>query len=180
MSKLISEDYLAQNISLHKNKATYGAGGGKWADFVAQIAAKYELKSILDYGCGKGMLETAIKKMALPLKVTSYDPAMEAFSHYPVHQHDLVTCIDVMEHVEPASVPAVLTELHRLARHYVFLVVATRPAKKTLPDGRNAHLITENRYWWQDAFHHRFHLKALFPGRVKGEFSILLKPRSIL
>ena len=31
-----------------------------------------------------------------------------------------------------------------------FLIIATSPAKKFLPDGRNAHLIVETPGWWKD------------------------------
>jgi hypothetical protein len=31
-----------------------------------------------------------------------------------------------------------------------FLIIATSPAKKFLPDGRNAHLIVETPGWWKE------------------------------
>jgi hypothetical protein len=34
--------------------------------------------------------------------------------------------------------------------HSGLLVISLIPAKKTLPDGRNAHLILEKPHWWKD------------------------------
>ena len=35
-------------------------------------------------------------------------------------------------------------------RHSGLLVISLVPAKKTLPDGRNAHLILQTPDWWRD------------------------------
>ena len=50
--------------------------------------------------------------------------------------------------VEPEHLDAVLADIHGLARKGAFLVVSTRRARATLPDGRNAHLIVMARGWW--------------------------------
>ena len=49
--------------------------------------------------------------------------------------------IELMEHIEPECLEEVLDNLQWLSLKAVFLVIATRPAKKMLADGRNAHLI---------------------------------------
>jgi hypothetical protein len=41
-----------------------------------------------------------------------------------------------------------LADLQRVTRKKALLVIATRPAGKTLADGRNAHLIVESAEWW--------------------------------
>ena len=35
------------------------------------------------------------------------------------------------------------------AKKFVFFAISTRAAKKTLPDGRNAHLTVQSPDWWQ-------------------------------
>lgn len=144
---LISPDYTIQNRILHETRPTFGADA-KWIDRVLFLAQKHECKSVLDYGCGKGILADRIG-------ATKYDPA--TFPGHP-HPHDLVICLDVLEHVEPNCLDAVLCHIRELTLKVAFLVVATRPARKNLPDGRNAHLIIQSQDWWTDKLSEHFDL----------------------
>ena len=140
---LISEDYRSLNRRLHEDRADYGTTARHYAEQVKHLAEAMGAVSILDYGCGKGCL-----KAALPDEpIHEYDPAIPGKDHEPSPAHLLVS-IDVLEHVEPACLDQVLDHMQRLAYRGVFLTVATRPAKKTLADGRNAHLIVESIDWW--------------------------------
>ena len=132
---LISEAYRAMNRELHRSNATYGTSGKQWAPFVRHLVKRHGLSDVLDYGCGKQTLAKALPD----LKIRGYDPAFEELAA-PPEPADLVVCGDVLEHVEPQHLDAVFDDLARCARRFAFLVVATRPAKKQLADGRNAHL----------------------------------------
>jgi hypothetical protein len=66
----------------------------------------------------------------------------------PPFPAELVCCIDVLEHIEPDKIDAVLDHLKSLTQGIAFLSIDTGPAKKTLSDGRNAHLIQEGWLWW--------------------------------
>ena len=57
---------------------------------------------------------------------------------------------DVLEHIEPVFLDSVLKDIHETFQKNAFLIIATSPAKKFLPDGRNAHLIVETPGWWKD------------------------------
>jgi len=57
---------------------------------------------------------------------------------------------DVLEHIEPFFLDDVLKDIHNLFQKNAFLIIATSPAKKFLPDGRNAHLIVETPGWWKE------------------------------
>ena len=134
-SSLISDEYRALNSALHDSNERYGAGGHRWARLVKHLVERHRLADVLDYGCGKQTL-----KKALPgIKVHGYDPAFKELAATP-QPADLVVCGDVLEHVEPEKLDAVLDDLARCTRRFAFLVVATRPARKVLSDGRNAHL----------------------------------------
>ena len=61
---------------------------------------------------------------------------------------ELVCCIDVLEHVEPLYIDAVLIDLKKITIEHGFFTIHTGPARKTLPDGRNAHLIQKPTSWW--------------------------------
>jgi hypothetical protein len=144
---LISEAYVAQNRALHKRPEGYGGSGHKRVRTVAEFAAELEAESLLDYGCGQGTLKTALRAAAPALDVFEYDPAIKG-KDGSAKPADLVVCTDVLEHVEPEKLDAVLAHIRRLARKGAFLAIATRLAGKVLPDGRNAHLIVEPASWW--------------------------------
>jgi SAM-dependent methyltransferase len=147
---LISPAYKDLQKELHSRPQGYGGKGSKWADVVFELARNLQATSILDYGCGQGTLAAALRareKTGL-LRVDEYDPAIKGKDRPPLFA-DLVTCTDVLEHIEPERLDAVLAHLRALARKAVFVVIATRPASKNLSDGRNAHLIIESGDWWE-------------------------------
>lgn len=143
---LISDSYRALNETLHGTHR-YGARGDKWAQKVRDLADTFEARSILDYGCGKGALKTALA-LDTDIDIREYDPAIPGKTALPAPA-DLVVCTDVLEHIEPDCIDAVVAHLKGLTRHVLFVVVSTRPAVKTLTDGRNAHLIVQPLETWQ-------------------------------
>jgi 2-polyprenyl-3-methyl-5-hydroxy-6-metoxy-1,4-benzoquinol methylase len=144
---LISPDYLDTQAALHADPQGYGTKGSRWAATVLDVALRYDCGSVLDYGCGGGALARVLAGGSI--SVREYDPAIPGKDGHPSFA-DLVVCTDVLEHVEPEKLDTVLAHLRKLARKAVFLVVSTRPALRTLPDGRNAHLIVESPAWWAE------------------------------
>lgn len=166
---MISEAYKRMNAQLHSDKPDYGTGGHKHAQKVLQLAMDKRCASVLDFGCGKATLADALPQ----LPITNYDPAIVEFSD-PPGLHDLVVCTDVAEHVEPEHLDAWLDELARLSRRYLYLTVATRPAVKFLPDGRNAHLTVEDFRWWLPKIWQRFDVEYMEAN--PGEFTVICVP----
>ena len=156
---LITETYRQLNVEMHADtERMYGVGGHNWGQQVFDLARQCGATSILDYGCGKGTLKDALDSVVVPPEernvdgtaffvVDEYDPAIPGKQTKPIHA-DLVVCCDVLEHVEPECLYSVLDDIRNISRIAVLLVVATRPAKKVLSDGRNAHLINEAPEWW--------------------------------
>jgi hypothetical protein len=58
--------------------------------------------------------------------------------------------LDVLEHIEPEMLDETLKTISNLFTKSCYLIVAAYPAKKYLPDGRNAHLIIESFDWWKE------------------------------
>lgn len=111
--------------------------------------------TVLDYGCGKGAL-----KRALGVPIAEYDPAVAEHAAAPSGAN-LVVCSDVLEHVEPDCLDAVLDHLQALTLRVGYFVIATRKAKKQLADGRNAHLIVEPGKWWMRKLEQRFEVRQI-------------------
>ncbi len=166
---LISPEYAKLNEQLHGSRPDYGTSGRQWAAKVAGLAKQVNASTILDYGCGKQTLAKALPE----LRVIGYDPAVPGLDAPPAPA-DLVVCTDVLEHVEPDCIDAVLDDLCRLAQKAAFVTVATRPAVKTLADGRNAHLTVQPFSWWKQSFESRFDI--IEARELEGfEFSLVLR-----
>jgi hypothetical protein len=146
---LISDAYVAQNRALHKRPQGYGGAGHKHAPAVLALAEHVGAASVLDYGSGQGTLKKAMLAAGFSAQVMEYDPAMKGRAALP-KPADLVVSTDVLEHVEPDRLAAVLAHIRRLACKAAYLVIATRPAQKVLDDGRNAHLLVKPASWWME------------------------------
>ena len=89
------------------------------------------------------------------VKYTPYEPSNKLWSSTP-EPTEFVACIDVLEHIEPELLDNVLNDLQRVVMKFGLFTIHTGPAAKTLPDGRNAHLIQEPLSWWEDKIKLRF------------------------
>lgn len=163
---VISPDYLALNQELHQTNPSYGISGSKRADVVEKIVAAITPQTILDYGAGKGTLAKA-----LPFPIWEYDPAIPG-KEQPPRAAELVVCTDVLEHVEPELLPNVLLDLKRVTLRILYVVINTGAAVKTLPDGRNAHLIQQPLEWWQNTLTQYFDIGKI--GQVGNEITAIL------
>ncbi len=144
---LISADYVKQNRLLHEDPRGFGGDGKKHAERILDYCAKIGARSVCDYGCGEGTLKKALRGLKFEGFVAEYDPGMPGKSALPKPAH-LLACTDVLEHIEPDKLEAVLRHQFAVAELGAFMTIATRPANKVLPDGRNAHLIQETPAWW--------------------------------
>lgn len=166
---LITDDYRKLQAKFHVARPDYGTSSHKYIDHIVSLAKNMGTRDILDYGCGKMMLQKGI-----PYPIQNYDPAMVECTRRPIPA-DLVVCTDVLEHIEPDCLSAVLDDIASLTRKALFLNVATRPASKTLPDGRNAHLIQQPPGWWLPQLLARFELQSFQAS--SGDFLALLMPK---
>jgi len=174
---LISDDYRAQQEQLHENP-NYGVASVQYAPIVSEIVNTLQVQHLLDYGAGKCRLFQNLKADHA-MKLQAYDPGVPKLSAPPVPA-EMVTCIDVLEHIEPDLLDNVLDDLARLTEAVAFLTVHTGPAVKVLPDGRNAHLTQQPIEWWLPKIWERFDLHTV---QVTGEHAFYViayaKPKLI-
>ena len=152
---MITENYKQQNAELHRTAVEYGSGGGRWAPVVMNMCMENKTQDVLDYGCGKASLH-----MQLPFGIQNFDPAIPKYAQLPAPA-DIIVCTDVMEHIEPEFTDAVLDDLKRLMLKEGLINIACKEAQRILPDGRNAHLVTEDGRWWYEKFQERFKIKSV-------------------
>jgi len=169
----ISDGYLAQQRELHKNP-NYGVASLSYAPIVKQLLEQSGAKSISDYGAGKCNLRKALHQMGkTDFDYFPYDPAFPEYG--PPKPAQLACCIDVLEHVEEDFLDAVLAELREVTERVAFLSVHTGQAAKTLPDGRNAHIIQKPSSWWLPRLCRYFEIAQL--QRSPGGFWVIAEPK---
>ena len=168
----MSGSYLRQLRDMHARRA-FANGGGLHAPGLRELIGKVQARTLLDYGCGQGGLRDALADVAIDVR--EYDPAVAGKDH-PPGPADVVACIDVLEHVEPTKINAVLSHLRELTTLSAYVVIATRPAEKRLPDDRNAHLIIEPASWWVHRIRGAGMLEAVRPSLHEGELTLWLRP----
>ncbi len=141
-------------------------GGGsllRHISIVGKLARHTDAKSVLDYGSGKGLLYEE-KNLKLPGgnvipsveefwgvdTIQLYDPGVEEFAARPDSSFDGVVSTDVLEHIPEEDIDWVLAECFGFARRFLYMNIASYPAKKILPNGWNAHVTIRPPDWWRE------------------------------
>ena len=170
----ISAEYLEQQKQLHQNP-NYGVASLQYASLVIQVADQIGAKSISDYGAGKRNLQKKMNELGRSnFQYYPYDPAFPEYGD--PEAADLVCCIDVLEHIEPLYLEAVLKDLERITSNIGLFTIHTGPAAKHLSDGRNAHLIQRPTSWWLPQLCKHFEIAELQGS--PGGFWIIVEPLS--
>lgn len=139
-----------------------------------ELFDEYQFRSMLDYGCGKGMLYRPNNQITLPngdvfsclqqlfnIPIHLYDPAYMPYAQRPFEASDLVVCTDVLEHCSEEDVGWILADLFDYSNVFVYANIACYPASKSLPNGENAHCTVRDAQWWADLIHQ---VAQSFPG----------------
>ena len=145
---IINPEYQRQLATMH------GQGqfvrGSKSLSSIRPFLDQYQPASILDFGCGHGGLMAAIKEAYPHMRVEGYDPGNANHCRIPKRSFDAIVSADVFEHIEPEHLDATLQLIGSKMSRAGWFRIACYPAKKQLPDGRNAHLIVQPPAWWRD------------------------------
>ena len=160
--KMHKEGFNLINGNRRKAKDAYdGHSTLTFAKLIKSIIQKNQIKTMLDYGCGKGFFYSNSSNMhGLEIKslrdywqidIDLYDPCFENNSFInETNKYDLVISIDVLEHIPSQDIEWVLERIISKANKYVFINLACYPAVALLPDGKNAHINVNNPKWWYE------------------------------
>lgn len=169
--ELISKEYKDLNYKLHQDNPSYGMGGSKYKDTVIKLSESLSTTSILDYGCGKGLLAKS-----LPFPIWEYDPAIPDKSA-PPKPADIVICTDVLEHIEPDKLQYVLDDIRFCTKKVAYLVISTRLAAKKYANDQNAHLIVKGKEWWEKQLKKFFDIGSIIEKDTEKELHIVVGPK---
>ena len=95
-----------------------------------------------------------IRSLYSDVTVTGWDPGTDQYHTPPRQQFDGIYSIDVWEHIELQAIPDAVENLRTMSHDRTTWchIIDLTPAKKLLPDGRNAHVTLLNTTQWQDQF----------------------------
>ena len=164
MAKLFANDTIggsyAEQMRKEHDGSKWGTTGWKYSGdlVVREIMNRPYVKTILDFGCGKGTMKEYIQN-ALPdrdLVISEYDPGIPGKDTLPGGQFDMVITSDVLEHVEPHLLDNVIRQLEEYTRWVLFNDIACFPTFKTFGEGpyigQDLHLTVEKPDWWREKF----------------------------
>jgi len=114
---------------------------------------QFGAQSLLDYGCGKASSYEQLTLNTPDGPVTDslaniwgindfgfYDPGYAPFAALPERKFDAVISTDMLEHCPEEDLPWIISEIFEFSQVFVFCFIALYPAKKSLPNGDNAHI----------------------------------------
>jgi hypothetical protein len=158
----------------HSAPEKWGTAAKQRFSEIIKFIREQSVTDILDYGAGSANRLSAILNDAYPgeFSCTDYDPGIAEISQKP-EPHSLVTCIDVLEHVEPELLDNVLSDLKRVIKQAGFFVIYTMPAKRFLKNGKNAHLIVESAEWWEEKLSEYFNVTVVRKSEM--DLSVIVK-----
>lgn len=125
----------------HSANSGYGVTAQRHIVPLQRLAEKRKWKTILDYGCGKGVLSQHIPG------IVNYDFAIPEYCHLPQETFDAAFCIDVLEHIPENDLPETLEYLKGHAGS-VYFCVHLGPSRHHLPDGQPCHCTVRPANWW--------------------------------
>ena len=162
MDSLISNEYKKLLIEQHEDRY-WGGTGRQHADDIREWAAECNCNTALDYGSSNH--RDCLKRhfhYTYPgeLLFYEYDPAVESKSGLPLPQ-DIIVCTDVLEHIEPELLDNVLEHMRDCMLKCGYFVISTIKAVQVLSDGRNAHLIVEDKEWWKAKLEEYFSVESM-------------------
>ena len=156
----MENSFIEASKNLHKDNKEYGAAS-EYSDpksmkfrLTIPTAIKaaqniYPIQSLLDHGTGQGgLISTLNQEENLELNAQGYDPGVPTFSKKPTSKYDIVTSIDVLEHVGKPFIHSTLHEISDITGKFFFFCIDLLPASKKTTDGRNAHFLIAPTEWW--------------------------------
>ena len=141
-------------VDFHKQWPNSGVG--KQHPYILKQIKHYcgdqpQTHSLFDYGCGQGGTADWLEREFPGIYIQRYDPYVPEYAELYNRYYDYVYSLDCLEHIPRADCirkDGALAWINSLTRNSAFLVIDLTPAKKTLPDGTNAHVNLQTPEEW--------------------------------
>jgi hypothetical protein len=114
----------------HDSQSKTFSGQFTWKNrhVIKEIIDRFDVKSILDYGCGRGKQYYENNnefgqtlEQYWGIVTTKYDPGVRRFSQEPRGKFDLVICVQVLGSIPRGDIPWVVDRLYNFANKAIFV-----------------------------------------------------------
>ena len=141
---------IEQYRQLYEKGNFWGSSILKHVYEISKLVRETDSCTLLDYGCGAGnqYADAGCHLYWGGILPALYDPAISRYSERPMGRFDGIICSDVAEHIPEEEIDDFLKDVFNYAAKFVFFSICCRPARKSLPDGRNCHLTIQPQDWW--------------------------------
>jgi ubiquinone/menaquinone biosynthesis C-methylase UbiE len=170
----MSDSYYDQDYYMSGNKSGYG---GKFLpytdglnlifrrDLARKIKSAWDPKNMLEIGCATGILSQVMREFGVEAygidisnwAIENSNPSIRPFltvgditvdlQKYKDQEFDLVTAMDVLEHIEKKTLPRVIGEICRIAKQQIMIEV---PIKDNGVDSSHVSILPSS--WWCTQF----------------------------
>ena len=166
LSQVYDSDYFENGLQTKKSNYrdySWDRLGSYFQRTARHIVDLFKPERTLDVGCAKGFLVKALDELGVD--AYGIDPSVYAVSNahpdvgdkinldtaqsipYPDNTFDVVTCLDVMDHVPLKEVTKTLKELLRVSKEWVIIRVVTHNVEGDLD---SSHETIRGREWWTE------------------------------
>lgn len=122
-----------------QHKTFSGQFTWKYRHRIKAIIDKYDVKSILDYGCGKGKQYQNVDEDSgqnleqyWGVSTVKYDPGVGEYEREPVGKFDLVICVQVLGSIPTQDLSWVIDKLYGHANKAVFVAERLKMPRKQI------------------------------------------------
>lgn len=147
-----SEDYLRALRESQEHHASSKTFSGKFlrphGPVIKDLIKKHGVKSILDYGAGKGEQYSWVNPETgktleedWGVKVARYDPAWPPYAAEPIGKFDMVICTHTLGSIPIKDLSWVIAKIYGLTKKVVFFAEKLGPVRKTLLSRPDLHPI---------------------------------------
>lgn len=134
---------------------------------IRDVFRKFKVKSVFDYGCGKGIQYSnkifisdennkeypSLLKLWGVNHIIYWDPGFEQTTYPEGKKFDAVICCDVLEHIDSSDLESwVVERLFSHATKTLFVTTTSLKARAVLPNNENAHATIKPVVWWENLF----------------------------
>ena len=126
----------------------------KYKQFLKNTFIENKIKTVLDYGSGRGKWEDIIDNEA-NISALEYFGLEKVYQYEPIiadSKRQVAECVlyfDVLEHIFISDIKNIITDLYSHASKMVILQIACYDANAKLTNGENAHITVRNPLWWK-------------------------------
>ena len=147
--------------AFQKNSVNWaGYGSYQYVDQLRSIVQQHHCKTMLDYGCGKGLQYLLGKNnFARLIGINQYamhDPAYEKYSILPDGKWDLVVCFDVLPFIPESDIDTVVELM--LSRCNKICVIGLQEIPTTKKSKKPFACVRSHEWWQEKLSHKKIHL----------------------